>query len=203
MHMLGKDNVMSDSNSSNPVSETSAVGSTVQGPASQEGSQKKKNNKVMIVIIVLLICLVLVLLYALLRPKPAPEDVSDGRATFVSPDNVDEVRQKLSEPVADAYYTTSMNVDWYFDNGEAVSTNTYVENSDRNTRTVYFDVTLEDGELIYSSPYLPVGERIEQITLKRDLDAGDYPAVCTYYLVDDDHNVVANVSVAVTIHVLN
>lgn len=194
---------MSDSNSSTPVSETPCADSTVPAAAPQEGPQRKRSNKAFIIIIVLLICLVLVLIYALFRPKPAPEELSDGRATFVSPDNVEEVRQQLNEPVRDAYYTTSMTVDWYFDNGKAVSTSSYVENSTKNTRTVYFDVTLEDGELIYSSPYLPVGERIEQITLNRDLDAGDYPAVCTYYLVDDDHKVLTHVSVAVTIHVLN
>lgn len=203
VHMLGKDNVMSDSNSSTPVSETPFADSTVPAAAPQEGPQRKRSNKAFIIIIVLLVCLVLVLIYALFRPKPAPEELSDGRATFVSPDNVEEVRQQLNEPVRDAYYTTSMTVDWYFDNGKAVSTSSYVENSTENTRTVYFDVTLEDGELIYSSPYLPVGERIEQITLNRDLDAGDYPAVCTYYLVDDDHKVLTHVSVAVTIHVLN
>ncbi|MCM1282792.1 MAG: hypothetical protein NC180_06660 [Muribaculaceae bacterium] len=192
---------MSDSNSSTPVSETPVAESTTAAAPPQESPQKKKSNKALIIIIILLILLVLILLYALFRPKP--EDVNDGRATFVSPDNVEEVRQQLSEPVTDAYYTTSMTVDWYFDNGEAVSTSSYVENAEENTRTVYFDVTLEDGELIYSSPYLPVGERIEQIMLNRDLDAGDYPAVCTYYLVDDDHNVITNVSVAVTIHVLN
>ena len=203
VHVLGKDNAMSDSNSSAPVSKTPHTESTVPGAAPQAVSQKRQGNKAMIIIIFLLVCLVLVLLYALFRPKPAPEEISDGRATFVSPDNVEEVKQKLSQPVTDAYYTTSMTVDWYFDNGKAVSTSSYVENHPVNTRTVYFDVTLEDGELIYSSPYLPVGERIEQITLKRDLDAGDYPAVCTYYLVDDDHKVLTHVSVAVTIHVLN
>lgn len=201
--MLGKDNVMSDSNSSTPVSGMPTAEPTVPGAAPQEGSQKKKSNKALIIIIILLVCLVLILLYALFRPQPKPEEVNDGRATFVSPDNVEEVRQQLSQPVTDAYYTTSMTVDWYFDNGKAVSTSSYVENAPENTRTVYFDVTLEDGELIYSSPYLPVGERIEQITLKRDLDAGDYPAVCTYYLVDDDNKVLTHVSVAVTIHVLN
>lgn len=199
--MLGKDNVMSDSNSSTPVSETPSAESTVPAAAPQEGSQKKKGNMALIIIIVLLVCLILILLYALFKPKP--EEVSDGRATFISSENVEEVRQQLSQPVTDAYYTTSMTVDWYFDNGKAVSTSSYVENSTKNTRTVYFDVTLSDGELIYSSPYLPVGERIEQITLNRDLDAGDYPAVCTYYLVDDDHKVLTHVSVAVTIHVLN
>lgn len=193
---------MSDSNSSTPVSETPVTESTSPGAAPQESPKKKKKGTIaLIIVIILLICLILILLYALFRPKP--EEVTDGRATFVSPDNVDEVQQQLMEPVTDAYYTTSMTVDWYFDNGEAVSTSSYVENAEENTRTVYFDVTLEDGELIYSSPYLPVGERIEQITLNRDLDAGDYPAVCTYYLVDDDHNVLTNVSVAVTIHVLN
>ena len=203
VHTLGKENVMSDSKSTAPVSEMPFARTTVPGTAPQEGPRKRHGSKTVIIVIILLVCLVFVLLYALFRPKPVPEEISDGRATFVRPDNVEEVRQKLSQPIPDAYYTTSMTIDWYFDNGKAVSTSSYVENAKENTRTVYFDVTLEDGELIYSSPYLPVGERIEQLTLNRDLDAGDYPAVCTYFLVDDDHKVITSVSVAITIHVLN
>lgn len=168
-----------------------------------EGSQKKKINKPLIIIIILSVCSVLTLLYTLLRPNPEPKGGNDGRPTVTSPDNVEDVRQPLPELAKDTYYITSMTVDWYFDNGKAISTSSYVENAKGNTRTVYFDVTLEDGELIYTSPYLSVGERIEQIALNRDLDAGDYPAICTYYLVDDDYKVLTNVSVAVTIHVLN
>lgn len=208
IHVPGKNNMMSDSNNSTPVSEAPSAVSAVPGAAPQKGFQKKKINKPLIIIIiivaaVLLVCSILILLYALLRPEPIPDEGKDGRPTVGSSDNSEDVQQPLSEPVRDAYYITSMTVDWYFDNGQAVSTNSYVENAKGNTRTVYFDVMLEDGEIIYTSPYLSVGERIEQITLNRNLDSGDYPAVCTYYLVDDDHKVITNVSVGITIHVLN
>lgn len=199
---------MSDFNDSNPISEPQQAESTVSGSGVNSGSpntpQRRKVNGVLIGVIVILFGVIGIMAYAMLRPKPTEEKVTDGRATWVSPDNVEEVRELLSQPIQDAYYTTSMTVDWYFDNGAAISTSAYVENDIDNTRTVYFDVNLEDGELIYSSPYLPVGERMEQIQLdKKDLAAGDYPAVCTYYLVDDDNEVITHVSVAITIHILN
>lgn len=191
---------MSDATNLNPASELHLANSTSGGEGN--APKRKKVNGVLIGVILVLVAVVGILIYALFRPEPQ-EAPTDGRATFVSPDNVEEVKQQLSQPITDAYYKTSMTVDWYFDNGKAVSTSAYVANHEDNTRTVYFDVNLESGDLVYSSPYLPVGEKMEQITLDKDLDAGDYPAVCTYYLVDDDHNVITHVSVAVTIHILN
>lgn len=200
---------MSEWNDSNPVSNPQQAESTVSGSGANNSSSsappRKKANGVLIGVIVLLVGVIGVMAYAMLRPKPIEEKVTDGRATFVSPDNVEEVREQLKKPVTDAYYKTSMSVDWYFDNAAAVSTSAYVGNHEDNTRTVYFEVRLDEtGEVVLSSPYLPVGERMEQIQLdKKDLEAGDYPAVLTYYLVDDDHEVITYVSVAITIHILN
>lgn len=195
---------MSDFSNPNPDSEPQYAQPSASGQNSNGNAPAhKKTNGILIGVIVVLLGTVGVMAYALLRPTPVEEKPTDGRATWVTPDNVEEVREQLSQPVQDAYYTTSMTIDWYFDNSSAVSTSAFVENHSVNTRTVYFDVTLENGDLVYSSPYLPVGERIEQIQLQKDLVAGDYPAVCTYYLVDDDHQVITHVSVAVTIHILN
>lgn len=138
-------------------------------------------------------------------PKTEEKDtVTDGRATFISKENVEEVKQEMEAPVEDAYYTTSMTIDWNFYDGKSVSTNAYVANITANKRTVYFDVNLsETGELVYSSPYLPVGERMEEIALDKELPKGDYPAIITYHLVDDNHEELTTVSVAITLHILN
>ena len=176
------------------------VSSTEQGHTS-----KKQNNKTLIVLLVIIIVL-LVAVVALLLKRPAQDEretYTDGRATFVSQDNVNEVLDELNEPVEDAYYMTSMTIDWNFNDGSSASSNAYVENAVENKRTVYFDVHLETGELVYSSPYLPVGETITGIQLDKVLEKGDYPAIITYHLVDDDHQEITSVSVAITIHILN
>ncbi|MDR2133382.1 MAG: hypothetical protein LBP30_08625 [Clostridiales Family XIII bacterium] len=61
-----------------------------------------------IAIVALLIAVVLLAT----RPEPTivtPE--TGGRGTVVTPENVDEIREKIEEPVQDGYYRTRMNVD--------------------------------------------------------------------------------------------
>ncbi len=169
--------------------------------------RKAKGNKLNVVlglIIVLLLGVVLFMGYQILQEEPEKEESYDGRATFVDQGNVDEVRDSLDDEIEDATYTASMTVDWRFYDGKSVSTTAFVENMKDNKRTVYFDVNLKStGELVYSSPYLPVGAKLEGFALDKALPKGDYPAVVTYFLVDDDHKVITKVSVAITIHVLN
>ena len=162
-------------------------------------------NIVQSLIIVVLLGVVGVMGHQFLQEEPEKkESHEDGRATFVNQENVDEVKDSLDDKLEDLTYTTSMTVDWRFYDGKSVSTTAVVENMKDNKRTVYFDVNLRStGELVYSSPYLPVGAKLEGFALDKNLSKGDYPAVVTYYLVDDDHKVLTKVSVAVTIHVLN
>lgn len=174
--------------------------------ATVSSSENKTNKKVIVAlssVIVVLGVAVGAMAVTLLKEEPY-EKPTDGRATFVTEENVDEVLEEIQKPVEDAYYTTSMTIDWNFYDGQSASTTAEVSNVTANKRTVYFDVNLEStGELVYSSPYLPVGTTMNGIILDVDLDQGDYPAVVTYHLVDDDHNEVATVAVAITIHVLN
>ena len=170
-------------------------------------TRKTKINKLNVVlslIIIVMLGIVGFMGYQILQEEPDKEESYDGRATFVDQENVDEVRDSLDDEIEDASYTASMTVDWRFYDGKSVSTTAFVENMKDNKRTVYFDVNLKStGELVYSSPYLPVGSKLEGFALDKELSKGDYPAVVTYYLVDDDHKVITKVSVAITIHVSN
>lgn len=168
-------------------------------------AKNSKSTKVVIGVLGVTVCaLAVALAVSVFSPEEKTEELKDGRATFVSKDNVEEVKEELNQPVEDAYYTTSMTIDWNFYDGKSVSTNAYVANITANKRTVYFDVNLADtGELVYSSPYIPVGERMEEIMLDKELAKGDYPAIITYHLVDDEHQEITTVSVAITLHILN
>ena len=179
--------------------------STEQKSTTVTVTKTSKGMKVAIGVLGVAVCgLSVALAVSLFSPKETVEEKKDGRATFVSKENVEEVKEQLAQPIEDAYYTTSMTIDWNFYDGKSVSTNAYVENIEDNKRTVYFDVNLANtGELVYSSPYLPVGEKMQEIQLDKELSKGDYPAIITYHLVDDDHKEVAMVSVAITLHILN
>lgn len=157
----------------------------------------KKGNPLMIVLIVgmfLIAALLGVIAFLLLgRGNDSPERLADTlpeqRAIVVNEDNVDEVVQSIVEepPVAMGYYEVNMNFTWQFPDGQSPSSNAYVENKATNTNDVYFDVVLEEDESVtlYASPVLPRGTHIRDITLARDLDAGTYPCVIIYHLVDD------------------
>lgn len=132
------------------------------------------------------------------------QETTARRDVVVTPENVDQILAQMQETNPDEYYTASMNVEWTFADGSSPSGNAYVENAPENSRTVYFDVILVDtSELVYSSPYIPVGSYLEDITLTKDLDAGTYDAICIYHLVDDNENELSTVSVSVTLDILN
>jgi hypothetical protein len=150
---------------------------------------------------VVIVALLVVVVILLARGK---EDVTETkkRNVVVTPDNVEEVIQQLSddERVTPGSYEVTMNTTWNFKNASSASDNAYVENSTSNTNDVYFDITLADTEeKIYSSPVLPVGSHLENITLDKALDDGTYNCIMTYTLVDDEQNDLSSVRVSMKI----
>jgi len=125
-------------------------------------------------------------------------EIVDGRGILVTPGNLEEIIDRLSEPVPDGHYLTTMNLDWVFDTWDTPSRNAFVENATDNVRTVYFDLFLDStGELIYSSPFMPVGARLEGFALEAPVPAGEHPATVTYHLVDDEFRNLSSLSVMV------
>lgn len=152
----------------------------------KEKSEEKKTKKKIIIIAVIIALLVVIgvlgfVIYGLLN-KEEPKlqrDVSEG--LIVDPDEID---QKASE----ARFTTDMNMIWTFPSGSKVSNNAIIGNSASNLYECYFEVYLDDEEqtLLYSSPVLPVGKRLDQLKLNQVLPDGSYDAVCTYHILDDE-----------------
>ncbi len=161
-----------------------------------------------VAVIVVLVVAVTVMAAKILNSgsSEAQTQATEKRNVVVNDDNVDEVLADLteSEYTAPGYYEVMMNTTWKFSTGSAASSNAYVKNVATNTNDVYFDVTLSDtDELIYSSPLIPLGSYLENITLDKDLDAGTYDCVCTYHLVDEEQNTLSTLKITLTIVVDN
>ena len=150
-------------------------------------------------VFLILVSTIVYLLVYINNDQMVIDEKKDDRPTVITKENYDEVIASLDEPVEDGSYEVVMNTKWKF-SGD--TSNAYVENSRNNTRTVYFDVLLADTkELVYSSPYIPVGEKIEGFALDTKLEPGDYKGLVTYHLVDDDKQEVSHLSVSVTFQV--
>lgn len=176
-------------------------------------ASKKKGGKIWIVAGILaamvIVILVGIIIYLLQSQKASQQSenaaaVPQQRNVVVAPENVDEVIAQMEEeektPVGS--YEVTMNTHWTFPDGKSASSDAYVENSTSNTNMVYFTITLDSsGEEIYHSPYLELGAQLTDIALDKELEQGDYNAIITYYLVDDDFNELSNVSMYMTISI--
>lgn len=135
-------------------------------------------------------------------PMTLQTDPAGGRPTVLTAENLDLFQAQHNQPTQDGYYRTKMNVEWVFDTWDSPSENAYVANSGSNTRTVYFDVILNDTQqTVYSSPYIPVGRELTDFALDEPLAAGIYGATVVYHLVDDDNAELTTVSVSVTLYI--
>jgi len=122
----------------------------------------------------------------------APRDIIGGRGMLMTEDNYEEVFDSLVQPADDSHYLVNMSMDLAFDTWSMSSRDTFIRNDARNLRTIYVDLYLDNedgslGELIYSSPYIPVGRELNNFSLDREVTAGYYSATLVYNLVDDEY----------------
>lgn len=138
-----------------------------------------------------------------LGPPVVHQDRSPGgRGFIVTEDNVEEVREAMEqrrlEP-EDYHFTFSLTPTWTFPTATSPSPDARVQNLEINSRTVFFDVYIEGIGVVYISPYMPLGSEHRGFALDFELETGEYSAVVTYFLVDDDLQVLTDISVGVTI----
>lgn len=144
----------------------------------KESSKKKKVVNIVVVILLLAIIIVLgIIIYKLLHKEPEDRKASEGL-----------VVDRTAEDDYDPTFTTDMNMVWVFPSGKRTSTTAQIGNSVDNVCPVYFEVFLDDEEqtLLYSSPVLPVGKRLNKLKLDKALPDGEYSAICTFHLLKDE-----------------
>jgi hypothetical protein len=149
--------------------------------------KEKKNVKIIIgiVVIVVLLAVIVVLLIFLLRNKQQPEEERSSIRTITSADDAESIMEDMQEQVRKGMFECKMSMKWTFPDGKSSSTDAYVANSEANTYPIYFDVYINEDELIYSSPVIPVGSNIAGFALDKELPAGNYEATVMYTLVED------------------
>lgn len=149
--------------------------------------KKSKNTKKKIAVIAAVILLLTVIgamgavIYRLMNKEEAPRERAVSSGLVVDEDEIDQ-------KAANARFTTDMNMIWMFESGSRIAYNAIIGNSSDNLYECYFEVYLDDEEqtLLYSSPVLPVGKRLEGLRLDKGLEDGVYDAICTYHLLDDE-----------------
>ena len=181
---------------------------------SRADAQPKSSSKKRIVVIIIILCLLAVIgalgavIYSLINEENGGSEAGasgkKNRNTVVTMDNLDQIKADLDNKIGDGMFEVRMNVDWEFKDASTPSENAYVGNTTINSNTVYFDVQLDStGEVVYESPYIPVGYALENIALNSELDKGTYPCTLVYHLVDDNYEDVSTLAVSITVNVLN
>lgn len=171
----------------------------ISGNISKSNVKKKVSPLVIIFPVIIVAVIVGILIIAFVGKE------SDANVV-VTPDNVEEIIAQLREEerVPIGSYEVTMNTAWTFPDSKTASEDAYVSNAVTNNSTVYFDINLEGStDVIYKSPYIPVGSSVQNITLDNDMDKGVYEAVLTYHLVDESYKETSKVSVGITITIQN
>ncbi|MBR4027080.1 MAG: hypothetical protein IKJ01_05920 [Lachnospiraceae bacterium] len=124
----------------------------------------------------------------------------------VTPENVEQIIAEVEEEqkVPIGSYEVSMALQWHFASGKDISSDAYIENVVNNNATIYCTAVLADTqEEVLKTSYIPVGGKLENITLDKKLSAGTYDAILTYHLVNSSYEDVSEVSVGFTIIIEN
>jgi hypothetical protein len=132
--------------------------------------------------------------------------VVDSTRIVLDEDSAANVMEEMRKEVEEGMFECNMSMTWTFADGSAKSNDAYVANSTNNKYPIYFDVELKDtGELIYSSPVLPVGTQLTNFALDKDIDPGEYKARVVYYLIRDEESqeVVSSAAFIIKLNVNN
>ena len=170
----------------------------------EEGQKKTKKGGLWIGIAagIIIVILVGVIIFLVLSRKEEPEE--ERRNVVITPENVERVLEEITETkesVAPGYYTATMNTTWHFVSGNEASYDAVVENVEANTNDVFFDIVMESDEtqVLYKSPVIPRGGRLEDIALDEPLEAGNHNCVVIYHLIDEEQNTLSTLRIGITI----
>jgi len=186
---------------------------------SNQSGSAKRGFIVIAVFLVIVIALVAVIAFLLGRNANSGSDTGtqssstgNGREVVeptrlvLDEDSAANVMDEMRQEVEEGMFECNMSMTWTFADGSAKSNDAYVANSTNNKYPIYFDVELKDtGEVVYSSPVLPVGTSLTNFALDKDIDPGNYKARVVYYLIKDEQSqeVVSSAAFVIKLNVNN
>ncbi len=183
---------------------------------SNQSGSAKRGFIIIAVFLVIVIALVAVIAFLLGRNANSSSDtgtqtsndnennrtVLESARVVLDEDSAADVMEEMRQEVEEGMFECKMSMTWTFSDGSVASKDAYVANSTNNKYPIYFDIFL-DGEVIYSSPVLPVGAELKNIILDKDLEPGTYNPTVYYYLIRDEvsQEVISSAGFVVTIKV--
>ncbi|MGN0327449.1 MAG: hypothetical protein ACI4D4_00575 [Lachnospira sp.] len=183
---------------------SSKYASSTKGNAGLAKKSTRLTPSIVSVSVVLIVSIVVVAVVAVVG-RGGLKKSAQTYNLVVTPDNIEELRAANRETVAPGSYDVSMNSTWNFSNARSASSNAFVQNLLSNSNTVKFTVKRKDsGNVIYTSPYIPVGSSLSNIKLEDgSLNKGTYPCVVTYHLVDEEYRELSSVSINISVVIEN
>lgn len=156
-------------------------------PASRPSIQKKSGNRRIVIAVVAAVALALIggaiWLFAGSGSDFFDENAQSGQAPYKTPE---EMQAELDRIVEEGMFNISISSLIEFENGTAPG-KAYIENVPGNRYVMQVTLTLDDAnEAVYESKGIKPGNYIEDITLSKDLEPGDYAATATFSALDPD-----------------
>lgn len=179
---------------------------------SQRSADEKRSKRIRIICHILAVILLILLLLRCCGhqekadttdPRPNTVDIRSGAlddATLAGMTD-DEIVAELNRQVQASMITMTINPEPSFQEGKG---NLLIENDESNNGPVVVEIKRNDtGELVYTSPVIPLGKRVNTAALDVELPTGDYPATAYFHYVDEvTGEILGTGGVAVTLHIL-
>jgi competence protein ComGC len=157
----------------------------------QEEKGKKNTWFKMVVILLMLVIVILLLLGRCSGRKDEEADSGLERAVKASLGQLDgkseeEIQAELDRVIEEGMFHISINTNPVFYSGSSEG-NLEIENVPNNRYSMLVKITLKDsGEEVYDSGLLDPNYHIQNDSLSKELEAGAYPAVATFYAYDPE-----------------
>lgn len=177
-----------------------------KGENPTQKSRKGGTRLVVIGIVVVIAILIGVIAVLVNKLNNTTKVEQQEKKSVITAENIEEVLEDMEDlpDYIPKNYTVTQSSDWVFPDGSSESTNAYVENSTDNETPMYFDLQVDKtGDIVYSSPVLELGAKIQNFKLDKPLEKGTYECTIIYHLIDDDQNELTHVNVGVNIKVEN
>jgi len=174
----------------------------------KQGSKLTTTHKILIAGFSIILIIIIGVAYILLT-KQKETDLGEStplvgsKGYVVDESNIEEIEKQAAQDVADGMFLTKMNMIWGFKTSKEASYNAYVANDETNPNPTYIEVVLTDNnDFVYKSEVMPPGTELGKIKLAKALPKGNYPAICTYFIIDEEtQEVKSTLSIDVTINI--
>jgi hypothetical protein len=163
---------------------------------------KKTNKMILFLVIIIGILLLLIaggVVWLIMNSKSgqSPEDVQaksslfeyDSQVIIDNPNALQDAVDELIQQTAEGSMTLDMRTEAHSSNG--VDFTCYLGNAETNRYDMFVVIYRDDTqEEIYRSGLIPIGAHIEQFTVSKAIDTGEYVGTVVFNQVEEDHETI-------------